>query len=227
MKRPVLVILTAVFFSLISGGMLYAQETADSFFNRVSQRYESIEDYKADLVITKGETVQKAVVWYKNPNLLRLDFSDPEDMVLDVDGETLQVWVPEYSVTFSQKLRSGGQGQMTSLASSSGLELIKKYYTISYDPVPSQVPLDSDSSEMVVKLKATWKSSNEGFKRLQLCIDQDLLIRRISGITTDGEEVVFDFTNIEINNGIPETKFDYESPPSGNTIENFLFDPES
>ncbi len=205
----------------------YAQETATRYFELVSQRYEAIEDYTADLVITKGDTVQTAEVWYKSPNLLRLDFVEPEGMVMAVDGELLQVWVPEYSVTFAQPLRRDSQAQLASLTGSSGLEMINKYYTVSYDPVPDLVPLDPDSSEMVVKLKAEWKSNNEGFRKLELSIDSDRRIRRIKGITTTNEEIIFDFTNMVMNRGIPDTKFQYESPPTGNTIENFLFDPES
>ena len=41
------------------------------------------------------------------------------------------------------------------------------------------------------------------------------------------EKIIFDFTNLEINRGIPDARFDYKSPPEGNTIENFLFEPEN
>ena len=144
-----------------------------------------------------------------------------------VDGELLQVWVPEYSVTFSQPMRRDSQAQLANISSSSGLEMINKYYTVSYDPVPDLVPLEQGSSELVVKLKAEWKSNNEGFRKLELSIDSDRRIRRVKGITTNNEEIIFDFTNLVMNRGIPDTKFQYESPPTGNTIENFLFDPES
>lgn len=205
-----------------------AQETATSFFEQVSERYKSIQDYTADLVITRGDTVQTAKVWYKSPNLLRLDFEEPEGMVIAVDGDLLQVWVPDYSVTFSQPLRRDSQAQMATLTSSSGLELIKKYYTISYDPVPGRVPLDPGSSEEVIKIKAEWKSNNEGFRRLKMSIDADTrLIRRVTGVTTTNEEITFDFTNFVLNPDIPDARFQYDSPPTGNTIENFLFDPES
>ena len=132
-------------------GAMWAQETATSFFEQVSERYKSIKDYTADLVITRGDTVQTAKVWYKSPNLLRLDFEEPEGMVMAVDGEQLQVWVPEYSVTFAQPLKKNSQAGLASVTSSAGLELIKKYYTISYDPVPGRVPLDPGSSEEVIK----------------------------------------------------------------------------
>ncbi len=228
LNRPVIfriVIMLTV--CLAQAGSAFGQETASRFFERVSERYESIEDYTADLKITKGDEEQFATVWYKNPDKLRLDFSEPAEMVIAVGEETLQVWVPSYGVTFSQPLKRNSQAQMAGLSGSRGLELLSKYYTISYNPSPTPVPLDAGSSEMVVKLKAEWKTTNEGFRRLELSIDSDLRIRRIIGVTTVGETIMFDFSNMVLNKGIPDTRFDYESPPTGNTIENFLFDPES
>ena len=209
-------------------GAMWAQETATSFFEQVSERYKTIKDYTADLVITRGDIVQTAKVWYKSPNLLRLDFEEPRGMVMAVDGEQLQVWVPDYSVTFAQSLKNNSQAGLASITSSSGLELIRKYYTISYDPAPGRVPLDPGSSEEVIKIKAQWKSNNEGFRKLKISVDADTrVIRRITGITTTNDAITFDFTNVILNPDIPDARFQYESPPTGNTIENFLFDPES
>ena len=209
---------------------LGAQETAKRYFSRVSERYVSIEDYTAELTITRGQgedaVQQKAQVWYKSPNLLRLEFSNPQDMEMVVDGELLQVWIPELKVAFSQPLRKGSQGNLASVASAGGLTMIDKYYDVSYDPVPDLVPLQTGSSEQVVKMKAEWKSTTEGFRRLELSIDQDLLIRRVTGYTTTNEVITFDFENTELNRGIPDARFVFADHPDGNVIENFLFDPE-
>ena len=226
LNRPVRYRLAAAFF-LISAAALSAQETARSYFESVSERYGGIEDYTANLVISRGGNAQVAAVTYKAPNLLRLDFEEPENMVMVVGNELLQIWVDEYKVTFSQPLRRESQAEVPNLATPQGLELMNRYYTIAYLSTPDPVPLQAGSSEMVVKLRLVWKSNNEGFRELELAIDSDKLIRRITGVTTGNETVVFDFTEISLNRGIPDTRFEYESPPEGNTIENFLFDPEN
>ncbi len=216
----------SVFTALTAG--LWAQETASRFFDSVSSRYESINDYTARLVISGSDkSRQVAEVIYKAPNMLRLDFSEPKDMVMAVDGETLRIWVPDLPAAFEQPLRRNSQAAGVLAAGSQGLELMKKYYTVAYAQSPSPVPLDPGSSEYVVKLRLVWKSNNEGFRQLELSIDNDKRIRRIVGITTGNEVVQFDFTNIMINRGIPAARFQYDPPPTGNTIENFLFDPES
>ena len=227
MNRPVFSHIAIVLTALLLPAAAFGQETASRFFERVSERYESIEDYSANLRIEKGDEVQTAEVWYKNPDRLRLDFSEPAEMVMAVDGEELQVWVPHpYNVTFSQPLRRDSQAQMAGFSGSRGLELLSRYYTVAYAQSPDPVPLEQGSPERVVKLRMLWKSNNEGFRELEVSIDSDLKIRRIVGITTIGETIMFDFTNMVINRGIPDARFDYESPPTGNTIENFLFDPE-
>ena len=215
------------FIYVVTSYALSAQETAARYFETVSEQYESISDYTADLVITRGARVETAALHFKKPNLLRLDFSEPADMVMAVDGETLQVWVPEHRVTFEQPLRRLEQMPAAAIAGFSGLELMQRYYTVAYAESPLPVPIDPGSSETVVVLRLKWKSNNEGFRQLDLSIDPAMkMIRRAEGIKTSGERIVFDFTNIVLNRGIPDARFSYDSPPIGNIIENFLFDPE-
>ncbi len=214
---------------LTMASALSAQETAMRYFQSISEQYKSIVDYTANLVISREERIQVAVVQYKSPYFLRLDFSDPEGMVITVNDEELKVWVPQYSVAYEQSLPGNNQGQLSMAAATPrGLELMMKHYTIAYADSPDPVPLDDESNEMVVKLRLNWKSNNEGFRSLELSINPSLkTIRRIRGITTTNESITFDFTDIVLNRGIPTTRFDYESPPYGNTIDNFLFDPEN
>jgi len=204
---------------------VFAQETALEYFNSVSEHYKSISDYSANIVIAKGDTVQSARVWYKQPNKLRLDFTSPQGMVMTADESLLQVWIPEHQTLFTQSLRRSSQAQLASVSSSSGLELIKRHYTLSYDPGPDLVSLEPGSDIKVVKLKAEWKSNTQGFRRLDLSIDSNRQIRKVVGITTTNEEIVFIFSNLTLNRGIPDSKFQFEAPSTGNAMENFLFDP--
>jgi outer membrane lipoprotein-sorting protein len=98
----------------------------------------------------------------------------------------------------------------------------------SYIPVfltgPDPQPLDGKSNEMVVKLRLTRRSLSEGYREIILSVlPGSLLIRRIEGRTLAGVLVVFDFTNVKTNVGIPEQRFIYDSPASANLYNNFLF----
>ena len=216
-----------VFIYLLISYALWSQETAASYFESVSERYRGIVDYTADLVITKDRGVQTAALQHKKPNLLRLDFSQPEGQLMIVDGETFHAWVPEQGVTFEQVLRREEQMSSPGIASFEGLELMQRYYTVAYAESPLPVPLEPGSSESVVVLRLDWKSNNEGFRRIDLSINANTkMIRRVESTKTNGQRMVFDFTNIVLNRGIPDRRFIYESPATGSTIENFLFDPE-
>ncbi len=209
--------------------MLSAQDilTAPRFFDSVSERYGGINDYVATIQIQREESDMEGTLYYRAPNLLRIDFTVPEGQFLVSDGENLSVYVPQYNVVLQQKLRSRGSEAVASMASEEGLSLLRSNYSIAYLDDPTPVRLDEESRELVTKLRLTWRSTTEGFRQLTLSITEDLLIRRIEGTTVNYDEIVFDFEDIRINQNIPARRFEYESPASANTYSDFLFDPDA
>lgn len=242
MKRKLLTF-GVIFF--IAGSSLWSQEiqTAAAFFDRVSERYGEIEDYSAHILITntaetEDQTVTEGTIVYRTPNQVRIDFDEPTGQVLVSDGEILMVYIPVYNVVLQQNLRRRSEESLAGMVNEQGLNLLSRNYSIAYLDVPEPVPLNSDGTEgegepsddiddeMVIKLKLDWRSTNEGYRQLFLSINEDLLIRRIVGVTVNYEEVQFDFTDIRLNQGIPEARFDYDPPASANLFTNFLFEGE-
>jgi outer membrane lipoprotein-sorting protein len=77
---------------------------------------------------------------------------------------------------------------------------------------------------MAVRLRLTRRNVSEGFREIILYVNpQTHLIRRIEGRTIAEGLVRFDFSNIKVNQGIPEQRFLYDSPASANLYNNFLF----
>jgi len=223
-KKLFFSIIVVVF--LISSISLFAQTilTAENYFDEVSQRYGQVKDYGASITITRGDTVMKGKLYYKIPNLLRIDFTDPKDQVLVSNGEELTIYIPKYEVIMTQKLKKHSSTALASMASEQGLKLLKKNYSIAYLVGPAPIPLDDKSKEMVVNLKLTSRSVSEGFRQIIISIDKDKLIRRIKGVTTGYDEITFDFIGIKVNQNIPDSRFDYDSPPYANVYNNFLFE---
>ncbi len=208
--------------------LLPAQEllTAPAFFDQVANRYGSIQNYTASLTITTEESTSRGMVSFLSPSRLRIDFEEPEGQILVSDGVDLQVYIPRFNVVLSQELRSRGDGDGAMIANERGLVLLRQNYSIAYLDSPAPVPLEEGSNEMVVKLRLNWRNNTEGYRQLVLSISEDLLIRRISGVTANYREVQFDFRNMEINPGIPESRFEYRGPSSANTFYGFLFEGE-
>lgn len=203
-----------------------AQETAVVYFDRISNYYGTIRTYSAEVEITRDEEVQTADLQYKTPNLLHMEFTNPSGVVLNANNEELLIYVRNQQVTFIQELRRHGDAALASMAAGQGLHLLRRNYTIAYLDGPDPQLLEEGSADMVVKLKLNWKTANEGFREMVLSIGSNNLIRRIEAVTTQHELIQFDFYDISINQDIPDTVFDYDAPPQGNAIENFLFEPE-
>ena len=199
--------------------------TADQFFSQISDRYGQISDYEAHISIIAGKNpAMTGTIAYKSPSLLRIDFIQPPDQVISFDGDQLQVYIPSLHAILAQSTagKSGAGG--ASLASGEGLKMMHRSYTVSYESGPTAVPLEEGSSELVVRLTLSRKSSADGFKTIKLSISPETkLIRRIEGWTISNDYFVFDFTGIKTNQNIPDTRFIYDSPASANVYNNFLF----
>ena len=219
----VVLVLLVVVATVASGQELL---TATAFFDQVSDRYGGIEDYSAQITITSEESVSTGDLLYRKPNFIRIDFERPEDQILVSDGSRLQVYIPRYNVVLSQQLRAHNDETLAAIAGERGLALLRRNYSIAYLDSPGMVPLEDQSSEMVTKLLLNWRNTGEGYRQLTVSIGEDMLIRRIIGVTMDYREVQFDFRNVEINPGIPASRFEYRGPASANTFYDFLFEGE-
>jgi len=223
-KRGILLGFLLIFnFNLLAGQEII---TAERYLEIVSEYYGAIRDYEADITMRSGNSDMVGNVSHLSPSFLRIDFSRPSGQVIVFNGELLTIYLPEFRAVLSQNInqsrRSAAAG--ASLASAQGLVLLRRNYVPSYDTGPAPVPLDSNSRERVVKLRLTRRSVSEGFREIVLSINPDTrLIRRIEGRTIADSEVRFDFTNIRINQGIPEQRFIYDPPPSAGVYNNFLF----
>ncbi|ADK82846.1 LolA family protein [Sediminispirochaeta smaragdinae] len=207
---------------------LSAQEilTAERFFNTVSDAYGEVDDYEALITINHGDTTMEGVCYYKSPNLLRINFTEPKDQTIVVDGEKMSLYLPRQNVVLRQQLKRHSQVALASMASSQGLALLKRGYSIAFLDGPDPVPLDEGSDLLVRNLNLHWRSTDEGFRQIIISVDEDLRIRRMKGITADYESFQFDFNAVDVNQGIPDARFQYDEPASAYVIENFLFEPE-
>jgi outer membrane lipoprotein-sorting protein len=198
-------------------------QSALDHFREISSKYSSITDYRANLTITQGESVQTGVISYKSPNKIRVDFSSPREQVIVSNGRRLSVYLPRASVIYNQELRpSGNPGGLTS----EGLKLMIQNFGIAYLNSPQRVPLEEDGSgPRVYKFKLNVKNYNESYVQLIVSVQENNLIRRMIGLNRNGITVQFDYTNIQINQGIADNFFEYDSDPRANVINNFLYDP--
>ncbi len=198
--------------------------TASNFFSQVSSVYGSIRDYEANIDIKAGKSAMSGKVSFKRPDLLRIDFSNPKDQVICFNGDMLTIYLPGVPAILNQSVQSSGSGG-ASLATPNGLSLMSRYYSVAYETGQTPVPLDEEGSdELVVKLILSRRNTSEAFRYIRLAVSpESKLIRRIEGVTPQGESFVFRFWNYSINQGISDQRFIYDPPTSANNYNNFLF----
>jgi len=216
-------LVSLIFILIFQFSVLYGQEiiTAQRHMELVSNTYSGIRDFEANVIIRSGNSNMAGTISYLAPSFVRIDFTQPAGQVIVFNSEALTIYIPEMRAVLSQPLSqtrraSGG-------TSGVGLTLLRNNYVASFLESPYPEPLEG-SGERVIKLRLTRRSNAEGFREIILSINPETrLIRRMDGRTLSDSEVRFDFTNIKINQGIPEQRFIYDTPPSSNLYHNFLF----
>ena len=215
-----------LFAALIS---LASQEiiTAAAAFSAVSQQYGQVADYQAEIRISNRGREMRGIVYYKRPHLFRLNFTDPKDQVIVMDGQNLMLYLPGQSVVMHQSLPRRGEASLATMASAQGLNLLTRGYSISYLDSPNLVPLEAGSRDRVTKFKLEWRSTEEGFRQIIVSVGENGYIRRMEGITKEYQSITYDFINLVVNQNIPDARFRFDPPSSAYTINNFLFEPDN
>ncbi|MFP4382668.1 MAG: LolA family protein [Spirochaetia bacterium] len=207
---------------IIGTGFLFSQDiqTASDYFDQIAEQY-AVTDYISDIIYTHEEGSQSGTLYYKEPNKLRIEFTNPKGQILNSDGRTVTAYFPNLRVALLSPLRKGNTG-LAGAVSGEGLNLMRQNYSISYLETRNPVPLEEDSDVMVVKLRLVPRTSREGFRQLDISVGTDGYIRRIVGLNQEYREIQLDFLNIRINPNIPDNFFDYDPPPEANVHNNFL-----
>jgi outer membrane lipoprotein-sorting protein len=200
--------------------------TALEFFDTVASTYAEIDDYIATYTWRDEAGTMTGELYYKKPNLIRIDFDVPEDMVLVSNSEVFMVYVPAFNVVLQQELRDVPAPQSGDLATAEGLTIMRRNFNVAYLEGPEPVPLDDGSDVLVTQLRLDRKQVTEGYRELVISVDERGLIRRIVGTKVDWEEVQMDLRDIQINQNIPTARFDYSPEADASVYENFLFSPE-
>ncbi|MCR4822232.1 MAG: outer-membrane lipoprotein carrier protein LolA [Treponema sp.] len=219
-------LLSLISLSFFLSASLFAQGilTASSFFKSVSDTYATIKDYEADIDIKAAKDSMSGHLSYKNPNLLRIDFTNPEEQVICFNGDLLTIYLPGSAAILNQSVDSSANNNGANLATAQGLSLLGRYYSPAYETGQDPVALEEGSEEMVVNLILRRRNMSEAFSAIKMSVSPNtMLIRRLVATTPQGEDFVFDFKNYVLNQGISDQRFIYDPPTSANNYNNFLF----
>lgn len=209
-----------ILFLFLSLGKLFSENIQVlDYFNQVSSTYSTITDYKALISLKTGSQTLSGTIWTKGNKVL-INWKTGE--VISINDGKLTVYVADNRIILEQDMVGINAG------SAEGLSMFRKYYKYSYHSLDGYkwVPLDENSSEQVIKLKFDAKWGGLEFRTMIISFTKNNLIRRIEGTTFGGAYMVFDFTNVQINQGIPDNVFNYKAPGDSHSVKNFIYTPE-
>lgn len=212
-------------FVFLTFSSLFAQgiTTASAYFKTISEYYSTLKDYEVDFEIKVNKKESAGKISYKAPDLVRMDYTNPENQVICFNGDLLKVYLPTENAILEQQIASG-TASATSISTAQGLSLLSRYYTVAYETGQTAEPLEEGSDEMVVNFVLTRKSASEAFRYIKISVSEKTkLIRRIEASTTKNEDFIFDFYDYKLNQGIADERFLYDAPSSANNFNNFLF----
>lgn len=210
---------------LLFNTFVFAQgiTTASAYFKTISEYYATLKDYVVDFEIKIDRQETAGTLSYKAPDLVRLDYSNPEEQVIVFNGDSLTIYLPDAPAVLQQQIVSDSTSAAT-LGSAQGLSLMSRYYSVAYETGQAAEPLEEGSDEMVVKFILTRKNSSEAFRYIKISVNEySKLIRRIEAVTPKGETFLFNFYEYQLNQGLSDQRFIYDAPSSANTYNNFLF----
>ena len=197
--------------------------TASAYFKTISEYYGTIKDYEVDFEIKIEKNESRGKLSFKAPNLVRMDYTNPEEQVICFNGDMLTIYLPRSNAILQQQITSSGKNA-ASVATAQGLSLLSRYYTVAYETGQNAEPLEEGSDEMVIKFVLSRKSTSEAFRYIKISVNpQTKLIRRIEATTAKDENFVFDFYENKLNQGITDQRFIYDPPSDANNYNNFLF----
>ncbi len=206
--------------------------TALEFMESVSARYGEMNDFQSLLVITRNGVREYSELYVKPPTKFRIVFQKPEGQVISSDGEDFYVFLPEENVVLHQK-RSQTSGSAGTFVTRTGLDLLLKNYTVSYVDNADFTRIEDEerptngrftqASTKLVQIRLRRKSSTQSFQEIILSIGEDKLIQIVEANTYNNEKLRFDFIKIFINEGIPDSKFDFEVPATAPVIDDLFF----
>ena len=215
-----------IFFAVLAlfSASLFAQSitTASAYFKTISEYYATIKDYEVDFEIKVEKQESAGKLSFKAPDLLRLDYTNPQEQVICYNGDVLTIYLPEKDAVLQQNITAETGAE--ALTTPQGLSLLSRYYTVAYETGQNAEPLEDGSDEMVVKFILTRKNASEAFRYINIAVtEKTKLIRRIEADTPKGEVIMFNFLDYKINQDITDQRFIYDAPSSANNYNNFLF----
>ena len=239
-----LFIIYLVFFFSIN--VIYTQEdllSAKTLLERLSESFKAnVRDLKTEIKLTQGNSISTGTLYFKNPQKIRIDFTDPPNQVICSNGYELWVYIPYLNIVLHQdilereRMKDDEEEKTDSeneenkepeiitnpvLLNPVGLDKFLTEYSIEYHETKEKINYKDNTKVYQLKL-IRWRSTKHGFNVIYLLIQENGIIRQVKGVTASYKQIVLELDKIELNTNISDLKFNYEPPSHTSTVDDFI-----
>ncbi|MBN2322710.1 MAG: outer membrane lipoprotein carrier protein LolA [Spirochaetes bacterium] len=205
---------------------LFAQEGVDiqivsinDIKDRMSEKSTAIEDYTAQFIWVNGDVRYTGKIKYKKPDMLLLEFVEPEGQKIVANERVLFIYIPYLKVVCQQSLGEDTESSILSTASESGLSKLFEEYSFSFYDTSEPQPFGNTSA---YHLKLVQKRPKVGFKQMDMWVSENGLILQSSSVSPNGVTVSLSFSEIQLNVELPDYIFEFEVPADAQIIRNII-----
>ena len=219
-----------LFIILLTTSPLFAQEEIDTALDinivsindikmSMTDKFNGIDDYTANFNWINGDVSYLGVIKYKKPDKILLEFDEPEEQKIVSNGDVLYIYIPYLKVVAQQSLSESTESMILSTASESGLSKLFDEYSFSFYDTSTLQPFGGTNA---YHLKLNQKRPKVGFKQMDFWVSEDGLILQSNGVSPNEVEVSLTFSNIRLNEELPDYIFDFEVPADAQIIRNII-----
>lgn len=193
--------------------------TVNDIKQLMSDSFNSVEDYIADIEWINGRASYTGSISYKKANKLLIEFEEPEDQVISTDGTFLYIYIPYLKVVIQQSLGEDTESTLLATTSEAGLTKLFDEYDFTFYESSTPEPF---GDTMAYHLRLEQKRPKVGFRQMDMWVSRNGYILQSNGKSPNGLDVSLSFTNIQINTELPDYIFEFEVPADAQIIRNII-----
>ena len=193
---------------------LAAPMSLSELIAKIQEKYEKTEDLKAKFIqevtikAMKKTEREEGVLYIKNPKRMLWDYVKPKVKKLIINPQKAWLYIPEDQVVYVQDAEEVFKSKLT-VKLLSGIGKLDNDFKVSFS---KDGPVDGKGNYLLALIP---KGSDWGVDRLFLTIDKDTFqIIQCSFSDVYGNLTRIRFTDIKINNQLPDHLFFFK-PPRG------------
>jgi len=190
----------------------------NALIDGVDKTFASMKDFKAKFIqISKNSVNQsqqdEGLLYLTKDKKMRVDYQKPEEKYFVSNGKTLFTYIPANRQVTQDPVKDSMAEQFPFMFLIGRSGLRKEFQKI--DRLSQKPLLDGDQV-----LRLTPNRKNQDIEKIEIEVNpRSYLIDRMTILNTDKSSTDFAFLEIEINQNIPASKFEFTPPPGIRVIQ--------